>query len=134
MNLLILFLGLFSLTAPQIKIENAWMRLANKGMNSALYVDVTNLSSKEDELTDVSSNIANTVQIHVTYKQGENMGMRRIPSVTIKGKGTFHFAPGGFHIMLIKIKENMKAGDKKEFTLTFKHAGKVKVMAIVKRD
>jgi hypothetical protein len=134
MNILILFLGLFSFTAPQIKIENAWMRLANKGMNTALYVDVTNLSSKEDELVDASSNIANTVQIHETYKQGDNMGMRRIPSVTIKGKGTFHFAPGGFHIMVIKLKENLKEGEKKEFTLTFKHAGKVKIRAIVKRD
>ncbi len=134
MNFIILFLGVISLTAPKIKVENAWLRMANQGMNTALYIDVSNLSSKDDELIDVSSNIANNVQIHETFKQGDNMGMRRVPSVIIKGNGTFHFAPGGFHVMVIKLKENLKEGDKKEFTLTFKHAGKVKVMAVVKKD
>lgn len=134
MNYIILILGLISFAAPRVKVENAWMRIANKGMNTALYLDVTNLSSKDDELTDVSSNISNTVQIHETYKQGDNMGMRRVPSVIIKGNGTFHFAPGGYHVMVIKLKEDLKQGDKKQFTLTFKHAGKVKVTAVVKKD
>ena len=134
MNYIILILGLISFAAPRVKVENAWMRIANKGMNTALYLDVTNLSSKDDELTDVSSNISNTVQIHETYKQGDNMGMRRVPSVIIKGNGTFHFAPGGYHVMVIKLKEDLKQGDKKQFTLTFKHAGKVKITAVVKRD
>jgi hypothetical protein len=134
MNYIILILGLISFAAPRVKVENAWMRIANKGMNTALYLDVTNLRSKDDELTDVSSNIANTVQIHETYKQGDNMGMRRVPSVIIKGKGSFHFAPGGYHVMVIKLKEDLKEGDMKQFTLTFKHAGKVKVTAVVKKD
>src|ERR1035437_2070717 len=106
MNFIILLLSLVNLSVPQIKVENAWMRIANKGMNTALCFDVNNLSSKDDELTDVYSNIANNGQIHETYKQGDNMGMRSVPSVIIKGKGTFHFAPGGFHVMVIKLKEN----------------------------
>jgi hypothetical protein len=134
MNFIILFLGLISFTGPQIKVENAWLRTANKGMNTALYIDVNNLSSKDDMLMDVKSDIANTVQIHETFKQGDNMGMRRVPSVTIKGNSSFHFAPGGFHVMVIKLKENLKEGDKKEFTLTFKHAGKVKVKAVVRKE
>jgi len=134
MNYLIIILALINFTAPQIKIENAWLRTANKGMNTALYIDVNNLSSKDDELTDVSSNIANTVQIHETFKQGDNMGMRRVKSVTIKGNGTFHFAPGSFHVMVIKLKEDLKEGDKKQFILTFRHAGKIKVNAVVKKD
>jgi copper(I)-binding protein len=134
MNILILLFSVISFTVPQVKVENIWMRSANKGMNSALYFDVNNLSSKDDELTDVYSKVANTVQIHETFKEGESMGMRRVVSVIIKGKGTFHFAPGGYHIMVIKLKENLKAGDKKEFILTFKHAGKVKIIAVVRKD
>src|ERR1035437_8363366 len=112
MNYIILLLSLIGFAVPQINVENVWMRTANKGMNTALYFDVNNLSSKDDELTYVSSNISNTVQIHETYKQWGNMGMRRVPSVITKGKGTFHFAPGGFHVMVIKLKENLKEGDK----------------------
>ena len=134
MNFIILLLGVMSFAAPQIKIENAWIRVANKGMNTALYLDVYNVNSKEDELTDVSSAVANTVQIHETYKQGDNMGMRKVSSVAIKGNGSFHFTPGGFHVMVIKLKENLKEGDKKDFVLTFKHAGKIKVKAVVKKE
>jgi len=70
MNYIILILGLISFAAPRVKVENAWMRIANKGMNTALYLDVTNLSSKDDELTDVSSNISNTVQIMKLISRG----------------------------------------------------------------
>ena len=132
MAFIIFLLSIFNLLSPQIKIENAWMRSANKGMNTALYFDINNLSLKEYELVDVSSGIAKVVQIHETYKQGENLGMRKVESITIKGRNTFHLAPGGFHVMVIRLKENLKVGDKKEFTLTFKNHEKIKIMAVVK--
>ena len=130
----ILLLSLINLLTPQIKIENAWMHAANKGMNAALYFDIKNLTSKDHELIDVSSDIAKVVQIHETYMQGENLGMRKVESIIIKGKTTFHLAPGGFHVMVIRLKENLKPGDKKEFTLTFKNYGKIKIIAVVKDE
>lgn len=134
MHAMILFLSLLNLLAPHIKIENAWMRTASSGMNSALYFDIDNITLNDDQLINVSSDIAKVVQIHETYKQGENMGMRKVDSIVIKGKSIFHLAPGGFHVMMIRLKENLKSGDKKEFTLTFRHAGKIKVKAEVKSE
>ena len=134
MAAIILLLSFINLFSPQIKIENAWMRTANKGMNTALYFDINNLTSKDYELVEVSSDIAKVVQIHETYKQGENLGMRKVESITINGKTTFHLAPGGFHVMVIRLKENLKPGDKKEFTLTFKNHGKIKIIAVVKDE
>jgi periplasmic copper chaperone A len=132
MPFILLFLSIINLTFPQIKIENAWMRPANQGMNAALYFDINNLSSKDYALVNVSSDIAKVVQIHETFKQGENLGMRKVDSITIKGKTAFHLAPGGFHVMVIRLKENIKVGDKKEFTLTFSNHKKIIIMAIVK--
>ena len=134
MAVIILLLSFINLLSPQIKIENAWMRTANKGMNTALYFDIKNVTSKDYELVDVSSDIAKVVQIHETFKQGENLGMRKIESITIKSMTTFHLAPGGFHVMVIRLKENLKPGDKKEFTLTFKNHGKIKIIAVVKNE
>ena len=134
MAVIILLLSFINLLSPQIKIENAWMRIANKGMNTALYFDINNLTSKDYELVDVSSDIAKVVQVHETYKQGDNLGMRKVESITIKGKTIFHLAPSGFHIMVIKLKENLRAGDKKEFTLTFRNHGKIKIIAVVKNE
>ena len=132
MPFILLLLSIINLTSPQIKIENAWMRPANQGMNAALYFDIDNLSSKDCDLVNVSSDIAKVVQIHETFKQGENLGMRKVESITIKSKTTFHLAPGGFHVMLIRLKENLKIGDKKEFILTFRNHKTIKIMAIVK--
>jgi copper(I)-binding protein len=134
MAVIILLLGIINLFSPQIKIENAWMRPANQGMNAALYFDINNPNSKDYELVNVSSGIAKVVQIHETYKQGENLGMRKVESITIKGKTTFHLAPGGFHVMVIRLKENLKVGDKKEFTLTFRNNEKIRIMAVVKEN
>jgi copper(I)-binding protein len=58
--------------------------------------------------------------------------MRKVESITIKSKTTFHLAPGGFHVMVIRLKENIKLGDKKEFTLTFRNNEKIRIMAVVK--
>ena len=134
MVVIILLLSFINILSPQIKIENAWMRTANKGMNTALYFDIKNLTSKDYELVDVSSDIAKVVQIHETFKQGENLGMRKVESITIKSKSTFHLAPGGFHVMVIRLKENLKPGDKKEFILTFKNHGEIKIIAVVKDE
>lgn len=134
MAVIILLLSILNLLSPQIKIENAWMRPANKGMNAALYFEINNPTLKDYELVDVFSDIAKVVQIHETYKQGENLGMRKVESITIKSKTTFHLAPGGFHVMVIRLKENLKPGDKKEFTLTFKNHGKIKIIAVVKDE
>jgi periplasmic copper chaperone A len=134
MIITIILLNLLNLFFPQIKIENAWLRPANKGMNTALYFDINNLASKDYELTEVSSEIAKVVQIHETYKQGENMGMRKVESIIIKGKTVFHLSPGGFHVMIIRLKENLRAGDKKEFVLSFKNHAKMRIIVFVKDE
>jgi copper(I)-binding protein len=36
--------------------------------------------------------------------------------------------------MVIRLKENLKPGDKKEFTLTFKNHGEIKIIAVVKDE
>jgi periplasmic copper chaperone A len=132
MNLMILYFYLINLFAPQVTIENAWMRNANAGMNTALYFDIKNSTRNDCELTEVTSDIAKVVQIHETYKAGENMGMRKVGSIIIKAGTTFRLAPGGFHVMVIRLKESLKAGDKKQFILYFKNQRKIKITAVVK--
>ena len=133
MSIIILVLGFINLISPQIKIENAWMRTASSGMNSALYFDINNSSLKDDELINVSSDIAKVVQIHETYKQGENMGMRKVDSILIKSKTVFHLAPGGFHVMVIRLKENLKMGDKKRIYLNIQKCRKDKNKSCCKK-
>ncbi|HVO73087.1 MAG TPA: copper chaperone PCu(A)C [Ignavibacteriaceae bacterium] len=133
MYLLIFVLSLLFLQQEQLQIENAWIRPSSKGMNSALYFDVKNNGDDPLTLYKVESDVAKLVQIHETYKNGDKMGMRKVESVTIKPKSTFKFKPGRHHVMLIRVKEDLKVGSEYDAAFFFKNLPEIKIKVPVKR-
>lgn len=118
----------------QIEVKNAWMRPGAKDMNSALYFEVINRSNKADTLYDVKSDLAQKVEMHETYRQGDMMGMRPVKMVAVGANSSFKFEPGGHHIMFINLKKNLKKGSPGgEVTLYFRHAGQIKIKPEVKK-
>lgn len=115
-----------------IKISDPWVRPAFENSNSAIYFQIENNSGKSDFLTGVESEIAQLTEIHETFSEGDKLMMRKIESVEIKANSKFDFKPRAHHIMLIKLKKDLKIGDKVEITLIFKNAGNKNVVAVVK--
>ncbi len=134
MILLLSLLTLFSFHSQKITVKNAWLRPANKGMNSALYFEAINNSDKADILYSVSSNIAGMVQLHESFMDKGMMGMRMVPYIIIKPHTSFVFKEGSYHVMLILLKKDLKPGSKETFFLHFKNGGNVKVIATVKKN
>lgn len=132
MKIFLTFLFVFFSTV-NIEIENAWIRNSAEGMNTALFFDVVNNGTEPDTLYKVSSDLAELVQIHETVKDGDIMGMREVDFVVIKPNSTFNFKPMAHHIMLIKLKEDMKENAVGEAILYFKQAGEIKIKAPVKK-
>lgn len=60
------------------------------------------------------------------------MGMHEVDQVEIPAGESVTLEPGGFHIMLMELKQPIKAGDSIPVTLTFEKAGVVKVDATAK--
>jgi|SRR5690554_1570401 len=133
MKLLLLFLLFFLPLQDKISVENAWMRNASKGMNSALYFSLKNNSDKADVLYQVESSAAELVQIHETYEDGEMTGMREVKEIVIEPNSVFNFKPRSHHIMLIRLKKDLKEGSEEEITLHFKNAGPIKFKAQVRK-
>jgi copper(I)-binding protein len=131
-TLLLILLILFP-PENSIKIKDAWMRPASEKMASALYFTIENTGEIEDTLYKVDSDIAGKVEIHETYSEGEMMGMRKIEFIAIPGKSSFELKPGAHHIMVMKLKKNIKAGDEEKFTLYFKAVGEIKISAEAKK-
>jgi copper(I)-binding protein len=52
--------------------------------------------------------------------QGDVMQMKQVLSMPVKGKESIEFAPGGLHVMLIGLKQDLKTGDQFQITLQFK--------------
>jgi copper(I)-binding protein len=120
----LMLMGILLLTACSaatgIEISNAWTRPTLKGNNGAVYFLLQNHSAGSDELTGISSDVAEAVEIHESTMEGDVMQMRQVSSFPIAGKKSIEFGPGGYHVMLIGVKQELTAGDVIQLTLHFK--------------
>lgn len=115
-----------------LKIENAWMRPADKGMNSAMYFKVVNKGTEADTLYKVVSDAAELVQIHETFKKNGLMGMKEVKYIVIPAGKSVTFKPGGYHVMFIKLKKDLKVKNKGLAELYFKSGVKIKIHPVIK--
>lgn len=129
---LITILTLFFPVDNNIKITDPWMRPNAKGMASALYFTIENTGVTTDTLYKVESDLAERTEIHETYSSGDVIGMREVGMIIVEAGSSFELKPGAHHIMLMKLKNDVKEGDSGEFILYFKNAGGIKITAVVK--
>ena len=129
---LLSFLFFFFPSQDKIVITESWMRTNAKGMASALYLKIENTSELADTLYKVDCDLAEKVEIHETYSNGDVMGMRKIDVIVVHPNSTFELKPGAFHIMLMKLRQDIKEGDEGKFILYFKNAGKIEITAKAK--
>jgi len=130
-NLLAVLLMIFN-PGDDIVIKDQWIRPGAEKMATALYFTLENNGSVADTLYAVETDIAMMVQIHETYSNGDVMGMREIGKIIIEPESSVKLEPGGMHIMVMRLKEDIKIGDKIDFTLYFRNADKISITAEAK--
>ena len=130
---LILAATLLTTCAPRegIEIRDAWARTAAKGENGAAYFVVHNYSAEEDFLVGVSSDAAEMVEIHQTSMVNDVMQMEMMTEVSLDPGEDVEFAPGGLHIMLFNLKQDLAIGSTLDLTLHFKNSPDLTVTADV---
>ena len=102
------------------------------GGTAAVYVTLTNPSTREQSLVSASSDAAKTVELHQTTSEAGVMKMRPVTSIRIPPGGKVEMKPGGYHVMLIGLTHDLKPGDKVPVTLKFDQGPEVQVEAPVK--
>lgn len=133
MDLILALLFIFSNPSDKVKIIEPWMRVSAKGQTTGLYFKIENNSSKADTLYKVEFKPAAKVQIHETYDAGNDMmGMREVKLIVIPAKSTVELKPGSYHVMLMKLKQDIRKGYVGDVTLYFSKAGKIKLKAEAK--
>ncbi len=129
-------LSIISLQAygqSKIEINNAWVRPSAEGSNTALFFILENKGNKPDTLLSAEAGVADIVEVHETYKKdNDKMGMREVKFVAVPAKSKVELKPRGLHVMLIDLQKDLRIGDEIEAALNLKHAGKIKVKAVVK--
>ncbi len=76
--------------------------------------------------------MADAVEVHESKMEGDVMTMNRVESIALEPSAKVEFMPGGFHVMLIGLKQDLKAGDEIEVTLQFRNGPDITVKATVK--
>jgi len=112
--------------AGALNIVHPWSRPAAAGMNGALYVKVTNGGSKPDVFLGMETPVAERVDMHEGSMAGGVAKMRKLTSVPVPAHGAATFAPGGNHLMLVRLKAPLVAGQMVPATFVFQRAGRVK--------
>lgn len=114
-----------------IMIRDAWVREAPPNSTVlAGYMILENPSDKSQSLTSASATAFGGVMIHRTEQKDGMAHMIHQKQVTIPANGKIVFAPSGYHLMLIKPKQALHAGD--QVTINFIFADKSKLSAIFK--
>ena len=115
--------------AGDLVIAQAWSRATPGGAKIAGgYLTIENKGTASDRLTAVSGDIAGKVEIHEMAMNNGVMTMRPLEKGLEIGAGkTVKLAPGGYHLMLMDLKNPLKQGEKVPLELQFEKAGKVAV-------
>jgi copper(I)-binding protein len=125
-KLLVLIFGTFLITAcsatgTDIEIHDPWARPAFQGMNTAVYLLIHNHSDAADEILSVSTDIAETAELHKSEVDTNGMMQMNLQaSIPLPIDAEVHFAPGGLHVMLTNVTKDLNVGDKFTVTLHFK--------------
>lgn len=142
---------------PSIRVEGAWARavpalaggvgeemgshgMASPGMGGmgmespvaggsagAAYLTIVNAGGAPDALVSARSDVCERVEIHTASMEGGVMRMSPLPRLEIPAGGRVELRPGGLHLMLMGLKQDLRPGERFSLTLVFQRSGAVQV-------
>jgi periplasmic copper chaperone A len=111
-----------------ITINNAWARPGFEGGTSAVYFVIENSGDQSDSLHSAESTVAAAVELHESMMDSSGtMTMHEQHQIDVPAKDQIAFQPGGLHVMLINLTQDLNVGDRFNLTLSFDRAGLVPV-------
>ncbi|GAA5228272.1 copper chaperone PCu(A)C [Paeniglutamicibacter antarcticus] len=105
--------------ASSVQISEAWIKAAHDGMTGGFAI-LENTSDKDIDLVKVDTGLARSVELHEMAGSGTAMSMKELDGpLNIPAHATVELAPGGNHVMLMGLKQELKVGESPKLVLTF---------------
>lgn len=119
----------------QLHIDHPWSReMPPVAPTAAAYFVIHNKGSEADRLLGASSPVAGKAELHEHVHADGVMKMQQVQDVVIPAGGEVKFEPMGYHVMLLDLKQQAKAGERFPLTLNFEKAGKMEVEVAVQKE
>jgi len=125
-----------TLAQAQTTVAEPWVRgTVAQQKASGMFARIT--SAQGGRLVSASSPVAGVVEIHEMAMSGDVMKMRALPNgLDLPAGKAVELKPGGYHVMLMDLKQQLKAGDTVPVTLVIEGADKkretVEIKALVR--
>lgn len=113
-----------ALAGQGIDIVDAWSRPAMQGRIGVAYLTIID-NGAPDRLVGASSPVAARVELHQSAVDHGIATMRSVTALAVTQGRPAVLAPGGYHLMLIDLKQPLAAGQTYPLTLDFAKAGAV---------
>jgi periplasmic copper chaperone A len=103
-----------------VVIRDGWVQETPASQTiTAAYMVIENRSDADITLKAASSPVARVVELHKMELTDGLMRMRRVDSIDIPAGGAVELKPGGYHLMVIGLNHQLKAGELVSLTLQF---------------
>ena len=109
--------------AAQVIVSDPWIRsTVPQQMATGAFMQLK--SAKDAKLIEVRSTVAGVVEIHEMKMENNVMRMSAVQSVALPAGRTVELRPGGYHVMMMDLKQQMKEGEVVPMMLVVESGGK----------
>ncbi|ELX13621.1 hypothetical protein Jab_1c22570 [Janthinobacterium sp. HH01] len=111
------------LASAQVEVREAWIRATVPSAKSTgVFMQLK--SKQGGQLVEVRSSVAGVAEIHHMQMDGQMMKMHAVPSLELPAGKLVDLASGGYHVMLMDLKRQLKEGETVPVTLVIRKKGK----------
>ena len=100
----------------QVNVKDAWVR-ATVAEQKATGAFMQLSAPAGGRLVEVRASVAGVVELHEMSMAGTTMKMRAVPGIDLPPGQAVELKPGGFHVMLMDLKQPLKEGQSVTLTL-----------------
>ncbi len=100
----------------QVTVKDPWVRATvSQQKATGAFMQIT--SAQDARLIEASSPLAGVVEVHEMTMEKDVMKMRAVKALDLPAGKNVELKPGGYHVMLMDLKQQMKEGDTVPLTL-----------------
>ena len=119
--------------ADEVTVSDAYARAVPPGQpNSASFMLLSNGSAAGHAVVAAQSSVSRVTELHTHTMSEGMMKMRQVEKIEIPANGTTKLEPGGLHVMLIGLTQDLKPGDELSLTLTFEDGSSSRILVPVR--
>ena len=116
-----LLLASSALHAQTVEVKGAWVRATVQGQKgTGAFMRIT--AKDGAKLVGVSTPVAGVAEVHEMKMEGDIMKMRAVPVLDLPAGKTVQLQPGGYHVMLMELKQPLPKNSTVPLTLRLQDA------------